>query len=146
MNRPLTQDFEADSSPRKRRSVSLTRQETVQRICGQALVWFGIAVLGVSLYKFISAFWLDASPWPELQLGTAGLILVAAGRIFRNSAFITTLLSENNPSANARRAFFMLALASFLIGCVALLNFLFRTFIATNAYLAKEEFSSIHKP
>ena len=26
------------------------------RIC-QALVWFGIAVLGVSLYKFISAFW-----------------------------------------------------------------------------------------
>ena len=94
----------------------------MQRICGQALVWFGIAVLGVSLYKFISAFWLDASPWPELQLGTAGLILVAAGRIFRNSAFITTLLSENNPSANARRAFFMLALASFLIDCVALLK------------------------
>jgi len=79
MNRPLTHDFEADSSPRKRRSESLTRQKTVQRICGQALVWFGIAVLGVSLYKFISAFWLDASPWPELQLGTAGLIFVAAG-------------------------------------------------------------------
>ena len=122
MNRPLTQDFEADPSPRKRRSESLTRQKTVQRICGQALVWFGLAVLGVSLYKFISAFWLDASPWPELQLGTAGLILVAAGRIFRNSAFITTLLSENNPSAHARRAFFMLALASFLIGCVVLLK------------------------
>ena len=122
MNRPLTHDFEADSSPRKRRSESLTRQKTVQRICGQALVWFGLAVLGVSLYKFISAFWLDASPWPELQLGTAGLILVAAGRIFRNSAFITTLLSENNPSAHARRAFFMLALASFIIGCVVLLK------------------------
>ena len=81
-----------------------------------------MAVLGVSLYKFISAFWLDASPWPELQLGTAGLILVAAGRIFRNSAFITTLLSENNPSAHARRAFLMLALASFIIGCVILLK------------------------
>ena len=85
-------------------------------------MWFGIAVLGVSLYKFISAFSLDASPWPELQLGTAGLILVAAGRIFRNSAFITTLLSENNPSAHARRAFFMLALASLIIGCVVLLK------------------------
>lgn len=102
MNRPLMQDFEADSPPRKRRSESLTKQKTVQGICGQALVWFGLAVLGVSLYKFISAFWLDASPWPELQLGTADLILIAAGRIFRNSAFITTLLSENNPSAYAR--------------------------------------------
>ena len=122
MNRPLTQDFEADPSPRKRRSESLTRQKTVQRICGQALVWFGLAVLGGSLYKFISAFWLDASPWPELQLGTAGLILVAAVRIFRNSAFITTLLSENSPSAHARRAFFMLTLASFIIGCVVLLK------------------------
>ena len=122
MNRSLTHGFEADPSPGQGGSESLTRQRTVQRICSQALVWFGVAVLGVSLYKFISAFWLDASPWPELQLGTAGLILVAAGRIFRNSAFITTLLSENNPSAHARRAFFMLALASFLIGCAVLLK------------------------
>ena len=98
------------------------RQETVQRICGQVFVWFGVVVLGVSLYKFISAFWLDASPWPELQLGAAGLILVAAGRIFRNSAFITTLLAENSPSARARRSFLMIALASFIMGCVVLLK------------------------
>ncbi len=114
--------FEADPSPEKRRSENLTRQNTVQRICGQALVWFGIAVLGVSIYKFISAFWLEASPWPELQLGTAGLLLIAAGRIFRNSAFITTLLSENSPSARARRAYLMLSLASFIIGCIVLLK------------------------
>ena len=98
------------------------RQETVQRICGQVFVWFGVVVLGVSLYKFISAFWVDASPWPELQLGTAGLILVAAGRIFRNSAFITTLLAEKSPSARAQRSFLMLALASFIIGLVVLLK------------------------
>ena len=98
------------------------RQETVQRICGQVFVWFGVVVLGVSLYKFISASWLDASPWPELQLGTAGLILVAAGRIFRNSAFITTLVAENSPSARARRSFLMIALASFIMGCVVLLK------------------------
>ena len=98
------------------------RQETVQRICGQVFVWFGVVVLGVSLYKFISAFWVDASPWPELQLGTAGLILVAAGLIFRNSAFITTLLAEKSPSARAQRAFLMLALASFIMGCVVLLK------------------------
>ncbi|MCB4406379.1 hypothetical protein [Synechococcus sp. MU1642] len=98
------------------------RQETVQSICGQVFVWFGVVVLWVSLYKFISAFWLDASPWPELQLGAAGLILVAAGWIFRNSAFITTLLAENSPSARARRSFLMIALASFIMGCVVLLK------------------------
>ncbi|MCB4427434.1 hypothetical protein FZX09_01165 [Synechococcus sp. MU1643] len=89
----------------------------MQRICGQVFVWFGVVVLGVSLYKFISAFWLDASPWPELQLGAAGLILVAAGRIFRKSAFITTLLAKYSPSARARRSFLMTALASFIMGC-----------------------------
>ena len=79
-------------------------------------------VLGVSIYKFISAFWTEASPWPELQPGAAGLIVVAAGRGFRNSAFITTLLSENSPSARARRSFLMLACASFIMGCVVLLK------------------------
>ena len=122
MNRPLTQGSEAHPSSEDVRSEILLRQATVQRICGQAFVWFGVVVLGVSLYKFISTFWTVASPWPELQLGTAGLILVAAGRIFRNSAFITTLLSENSSSAHARRAFFILALASFIIGCVVLLK------------------------
>ena len=95
---------------------------TVQRICGQVFVWLGLIVLVDSLCKFISAFWLDASPWPELQLGVAGLILVAAGRIFRNSAFITTLLVENIPSARALRSFLMIALASFIMGCVVLLK------------------------
>ena len=146
MNRSLMHGFEADPSPEKRRSENLTRQNTVQRICGQALVWFGIAVLGVSIYKFISAFWLEASPQPELQLGTAGLILVAAGRIFRYSAFISTLRSENSPSARARRAFLMLTLALFIMGCIVLLDFLFKTFIATSACLAREAFWSIHKP
>ena len=122
MNRPLTHGFDAHPSSEESRSESLIRQKTVQRICGQAFVWFGVVVLGVSVYKFISAFWLDTSPWPELQLGAAGLILVGAGRIFRNSAFITTLLSENSPSARARRSFLVLALASFLMGCVVLLK------------------------
>lgn len=98
------------------------RQKTVQRICGQAFVFFGIVVLGVSLYKFVSAFWLNVSPWPELQLGAAGLILVISGRVCRNSAFITSLLSEISPSARARRSFLMLALAFFLMGCVVLLK------------------------
>ncbi|WP_156915483.1 hypothetical protein [Synechococcus sp. WH 8109] len=48
--------------------------------------------------------------------------MVAAGRFFRNSTFITKLLSENNPSARARRAFLMLTLTSFVIGCIALLK------------------------
>jgi len=122
VNRPLTHGFDAHPSSEESRSKSLIRQKTVQRICGQAFVWFGVVVLGVSVYKFISAFWLDTSPWPELQLGAAGLILVGAGRIFRNSAFITTLLSENSPSARARRSFLVLALASFLMGCVVLLK------------------------
>jgi len=98
------------------------RQKTVQRICGQALVLFGVVILGVSLYKFISSFWLDASPWPELQLGAAGLMLVASGRAFRNSVFLTTLLSEKSSLARARRSFLMLALASFIMGCVVLLK------------------------
>ena len=122
MNRPLTQGSEAHPSSEEVRSEILLRQTTVQRICGQAFVWFGVVVLGVSLYKFISAFWTEASPWPELQLGAAGLIVVAAGRGFRSSAFITTLLSENSPSARARRSFLMLALASFIMGCVVLLK------------------------
>ena len=96
------------------------RQKTVQHICGQAFVLFGIVVLGVSLYKFVSAFWLDVSPWPELQLGAAGLILILSGRFFRNSVFLTSLLSENSPRARARRSFLMLALAFFILGCVAL--------------------------
>ena len=94
----------------------------MQHICGRTFVWFGVVVLGVSLYKFISSFWTEASPWPELQLGAAGLIAVAAGRGFRNSAFTTTLLSENSPSARARRSFLMLALASFIMGCIVLLK------------------------
>ena len=98
------------------------RQKTVQRICGQALVLFGVVILGVSLYKFISSFWLDTSPWPELQLGAAGLMLVASGRAFRNSVFLTTLLSEKSSLARARRSFLMLALASFIMGCVVLLK------------------------
>ena len=98
------------------------RQKTVQRICGQAFVFFGIIVLGVSLYKFVSAFWLDVSPWPELQLGAAGLILVLSGRVCRNSAFLTSLLSEISPSARAQRSFLMLALAFILMGCVVLLK------------------------
>ena len=122
MNRHLTQGFEAHPSSEKSRSESLLRHTTVQRICGQAFVWFGVVILGVSLYKFISAFWIEASPLPELQLGAAGLIVVAAGRGFRNSAFIATLLSENSPSARARRSFLMLALASFIMGCVVLLK------------------------
>ena len=96
------------------------RQKTVQHICGQAFVLFGIVVLGVSLYKFVSAFWLDVSPWPELQLGAAGLILIFSGRVFRNSVFLTSLLSEISPRARARRSFLMLALALFILGCVVL--------------------------
>ena len=85
-------------------------------------MWFGVEVFGVSIYKFISAFWTEASPWPELQLGAAGLIVVAAGRGFRNFAFITTLLSENSSSARARQSFLMLAFASFIMRCVVLLK------------------------
>ena len=98
------------------------RQKTVQSICGQAFVFFGVVVLGVSLYKFVSAFWLDGSPWAELQLGAAGLILIASGRFFRNSGFLTALLSEISPSARARRASLMIALALFLMGCVVVLK------------------------
>jgi len=98
------------------------RQKTVQRICGQAFVFFGVVVLGVSLYKFISAFWIDGSPWAELQLGAAGLLLVVSGRFFRNSGFLTSLLSGISPSARARRSSLMLALALFLMGCVVVLK------------------------
>jgi len=98
------------------------RQKTVQRICGQAFVFFGVVVLGVSLYKFISAFWIDGSPWAELQLGAAGLLLVASGQFFRNSGFLTSLLSGISPSARARRSSLMLALALFLMGCVIVLK------------------------
>ena len=122
MNRPLTSSSGAHQSDGEVGHKSLTRQKTVQRICGQAFVFFGIVVLGVSLYKFISAFWLEASPWPELQLGAAGMILVISGRICRNSAFLTSLLSEISPSARARRSFLMLALVFFLMGCVVLLK------------------------
>jgi len=122
VNRPLTSGSGAHQCGGEVRHESLTRQKTVQRICGQAFVFFGLVVLGVSLYKFVSAFWLDASPWPELQLGAAGLILVISGRVCRNSAFLTSLLSEISPSARARRSFLMLALVVFLMGCVALLK------------------------
>ena len=122
MNRPPTQGSEAHPSSGKSRSNSLIRQKTVQRICGQAFVLFGIVVFGVSLYKFVSAFWLDVSPWPELQLGAVGLILVLSGRGFRNSGFLTSLLSEISPRARARRSFLMLALAFFILGCVVLLK------------------------
>ena len=94
----------------------------MQHICGQAFVLFGVVVLGVSLYKFISAFWLDASPWPELQLGAAGLMLIASGRVFLNLAFLLRLLSENNPAARTRRSFLILALAAFIMICVILVN------------------------
>ena len=122
MNRPLTPGSETHPGSGDNRSESLTRQKTVQRICGQAFVFFGVVVLGVSLYKFVSAFWLDGSPWAELQLGAAGLLLIASGRFFRNSGFLTSLLSEISPSARARRSSLMLALALFLMGCVVVLK------------------------
>ena len=122
MNRPLTSSSEAHPSYGKSRAESLIRPKTVQRICGQACTFFGIVVLGVSLYKFVSAFWLDVSPWPELQLGAAGLILVTSGRFCRTSAFLTSLLSEISTSARTRRSFLLLALASFLMGCVVVLK------------------------
>ena len=81
---------------------------------------FRVVVFGVSIYKFISTFWLGASTWPELQIGAAGLILVASGRVVRNSACLTTLLSENSTAARAERSFFMLALAAFIMVCVVL--------------------------
>ena len=118
----MTHGFEAHPTSGEHRTESLTRQQSVQHICGQAFVLFGVVVFGVSLYKFISAFWLDVSPWPELQFGAAGLILVASGRVIRNSAFLTALLSENSPSARARRSFLMLALTVFIVVCVVLVK------------------------
>ena len=122
MNRSLTTRSEDQQSSGDGRAESLMRQTTVQQICGQAFVFFGVVVLGVSLYKFVSAFWLDVSPWPELQLGAAGLILVTSGRFCRTSAFLTSLLSEISPSARRRRSFLLLALAFFLMGCVVVLK------------------------
>ena len=121
MNRPPTQGSEAHPSSGKSRSKSLIRQKTVQRICGQAFVWFGIVVFGVSIYKFVGAFWLDASPWPELQLGAAGLILVLSGCVFRNSGFLTSLLVRSVPGLE-HGSFLMLAFAFFILGCVVLLK------------------------
>ncbi len=122
MNRSLTSGPEAQESSGDGRPESLMRQKTVQKICSQAFVFFGVIVLGVSLYKFFSAFWLNISPWPELLLGAAGLVLVISGSIFRNSAFSTSLLSEFSSSARARRSLLMLALAFFIMGCVVLLK------------------------
>ena len=122
VNHHLTSSSEAQPSSGDGRPDGLMRQKTVQRICGQAFVFFGIVVLGVSLYKFVSAFWLDVSPWPELLLGTAGVMLVVLGGIFRKSAFLTSLLSESSPAGRAQRSFLMLALALFIMGCVVLLK------------------------
>ena len=91
-------------------------------MCGQTFVVFGIVILGVSLYKFVSAFWLNVSPWPELPLGVAAVFLMGSGRIVQNSAFLTSLLSERSPSARVRRSFLALALAFFIMGCVVLLK------------------------
>ena len=118
----MTHGFEAHPASGEHRTESLTRQKRVQHICGQAFVFFGVVVLGVSLYKFISSFWLNTSPWPELQLGIAGLMLVASGRVLRKSAFLTRLLSENSPAAQARRSFLMFALAAFIMVCVVLVK------------------------
>ena len=83
----MTSSSEAQPSSGDGRPDGLTRQKAVQRICGRAFVLFGMVVLGVSLYKFVSAFWLNVSPWPELLLGTAGVMLVLLGSILRQSAF-----------------------------------------------------------
>ena len=100
----------------------LMREKTVQKIFGRAFTFFGIVVLGVSLYKFVSSFWLDISPWHELQLGAAGLLLIASGNFLKNSAFLTSLLSEHSPSARVRRPCLMLALAILIMGSAALLK------------------------
>ena len=123
MNRSLKPSPEAQQSSGDGQSESLVRQKTVQKICGQAFVFFGVVVLGVSLYKFFSAFWLNVSPWPELLLGAVGLVLVISGSIVRKSAFSTSLLSEFSPSARARRSLLMLALAGLIMGCLVLLKF-----------------------
>ena len=122
MNRSLTTRSEDQQSSGDGRAESLMRQTTVQQICGQAFVFFGVVVLGVSLYKFFNAFWLNVSPWPELLLGTAGLMLVVTGRTFRSSTFLTSLLSEFSPSARTQRSLLMLALTFFIMGCVVLLK------------------------
>ena len=122
MNRQLTSGYEAQQPSGKGQPGELMRQKTVQRICGQAFVLFGTVVFGVSIYKFISAFWLDISPWPELLLGIAGVMLVALGRMFRKSAFLTALLTECSNAARAQRSFLMLALAFCIMGCVVLLK------------------------
>ena len=122
MKHPLSPDSEVDHSDADRPTEGLIRQKTLQNICGRTFVCFGFIVLGVSLYKFVSAFWLDVSPWPELQLGAAGLILVALGRVFQTSALLTSLLSEISPKAQARRSFLMLVLALSIMGCVVLLK------------------------
>ena len=126
MNHPVTYGFEAHPISGEHRTDSLIRQQRMQHICGQAFVLFGVVVLEVSLYKLISAFLLDASPWPELQLGAAKLMLVASGMHFPKLSFLNKLLSENSLAERARRSFLMLAPVAFIMVCVVLAKLSFQ--------------------
>ena len=120
MSTPLPSNSQAQRDAGDYLCESLGRQKLVQRICGQAVIYFGVLIVAVSLYKFVSAFLLEVSPWSELQLGVAGLLLVFLGNFLRSSTFLKSLLSEFSPSARASRSLLMLILALFIMGSVAL--------------------------
>ena len=79
MSTPLPSNSQVQRDAGDSLRESLVRQKLVQRICGQAVIYFGAFIVAVSLYKFVSAFSLDVSPWPELQLGVACLLLLFLG-------------------------------------------------------------------
>ncbi len=99
-------------------SESLIRQKLVQRVCGQAVMYFGALIVIVSLVKFVSAFSQEGSPFSELQLGLAGLLLVVAGRLLGRSNFLKSLLSEFNASARASRSLFVFGLAAIIVAII----------------------------
>ena len=104
------------------RSKNLKRPKLVQRLCGRTFVFFGAVILLISIYKFFSAFSVEAPPWHELQLSATGIILIFSGNFLKKSNTLRSLLSELNFSAQIRRTYLILALTAVIMSGTILLK------------------------
>ena len=118
MSFPIKPESQAQHDAEDRFDESLVRQELVQRICGQAVICFGVLIVIVSLVKFVSAFSLEGSPFSELPLGLVGLLLVFLGKYLRRSEFLKSLLSEFDSKSRASRSLFIFILAVIFVAII----------------------------
>ena len=122
MKSPDPSNAAARQQTEEHRSKNLKRPKIVQRICGRTFIFFGTAVLLISIYKFFRTFSVESPPWQELQLSATAIILIIIGNYIQKSTLLRSLLSELNFSTHIRRSYLIFALTVIIMSGAILLK------------------------